>query len=339
MRTAPRIIAACLCAASIAMAGQAALAAGTPPPGMPPAGHVRLGVGTADPAAFDSLTHHHHDVWLMFDMLGGHWQDHGFRAQIDSATASHRIAMITLGATRVSDHHKSAPGALARGGADAIYLSYSQQANSAGVPVWIRPMQEMDGYWMSWCAFNSNGSRRSADYSTVNFRNAFRRIAIIMRGGTRAEINISLHAIGLPVLQAALPATGIPPSGLIAMVWNPQGQGAPNVAGNQPHDYWPGGRYVDYVGDDLYSQNFRAFWKGVQPLYNYGKPFVLGEWAPWGTDDPTFVSAVFNWTKTHPRTAAIVYYDLSSTFDLRGKPRSLSVYRTLAGRAMFATTA
>jgi hypothetical protein len=321
------------------MAGQAALAAGTPPPGMPPTGHVRLGVGTSYPAAFDRLTHHHHDVWLMFDMLGGHWQDHGFRKQIDDATASHRIAMITLGVTRVSDRRKFTVGALARGGADAIYLSYSRQANGAGVPVWIRPMQEMNGYWMSWCAFNSNGSRRGLDYSTAKFRAAFRRIAIIMRGGTRGEINTSLRALGMPRLQAPLAAAGIPPSGQVAIVWNPQGQGAPNVAGNQPHDYWPGGRYVDYVGDDLYSQNFRAFWKGVQPLYNYGKPFILGEWAPWGTDDPTFVTNVFNWTKTHPRTAAIVYYDLSSTFDLSRKPRSLSAYRTLDQRAMFATTA
>ncbi|MDX6546081.1 MAG: hypothetical protein QOG02_1855, partial [Gaiellales bacterium] len=186
--------------------------------------------------------------------------------------------------------------------------------------------------------FNSNGSRRGLDYSTAKFRNAFRRIAIIMRGGTRGEINTSLRALGMPRLQAPLAATGIPPSGQVAIVWNPQGQGAPNVAGNQPHDYWPGGRYVDYVGDDLYSQNFRAYWKGVQPLYNYGKPFILGEWAPWGTDDPTFVTNVFNWAKTHPRTAAIVYYDFSSTFDLSRKPRSLSAYRTLDQRPMFATT-
>jgi hypothetical protein len=107
--------------------------------------------------------------------------------------------------------------------------------------------------------------------------NAFRRTATIMRGGTRDDINTRLHALGMHGLQASLAAAGIPPSGQVAMVWNPQGQGAPNVAGNQPHAYWPGGGYVDYVADDLYSQNFRAYWKGMQPLYNYGKPFILGE--------------------------------------------------------------
>ena len=103
--------------------------------------------------------------------------------------------------------------------------------------------------------------------------------------------------------------------------------------------YLPGTRYVDYVADDLYSQNFNAYWKGMQPLYNYGKPFILAEWAPWGNDDPSFVSKVFNWVSTHPRTAALVYFDYASTFDLGSKPRSLSAYRTLAARARFNTTA
>lgn len=334
-----RLIGTCCAAAMLAVGGQA-LAAAAPPPGMPPVGHTRLGVGIKDPAAFDRLTRHHHDVWLMFDMLGGSWvRWHGVSNQIARATSSHRIAMITLGATRVSDRRKLSPGRLAGGTADSIYLSYSGQANAAGVPVWIRPMQEMNGYWMSYCAFNANGTRRNASHSTRSYKRAFRRIAIIMRGGTRAEINAGLHAAGLPRLQAPLPVTGIAPSGLVAMVWNPQGAGAPNVRGNGPHAYWPGKNYVDYVGDDLYDQGFRAYWKGMQPLYNYGKPFILGEWAPWGIDDPTFVSRVFNWVKTHPRTAALVYYDYSSTFALRTKPRSLKAYRTLAARTRFQTTA
>jgi hypothetical protein len=77
----------------------------------------------------------------------------------------------------------------------------------------------------------------------------------------------------------------------------------------------------------------------MQPLYNYGKPFILGEWAPWGTDDAAFVKQVFAWAKSHPRTAAIVYYDENSTFDLRSKPHALAAYRALAARAMFKTTA
>jgi hypothetical protein len=306
---------------------------------MPPAGHVRLGVGIGKPVDFDRLTHHHHDVWLVFDMLGGAWVKWGkFGSQIDQATASHRIPLMTLGVTRVSDRRKLSPRALAHGAADGIYLSYSEQANSRNVPVWIRPMQEMNGYWMSYCAFNANGTRKGVNYSTTQFRNAFRRIAIIMRGGTKAQINANLAAAHLPALQAPLGASGITPSGQVEMVWNPQGRGAPDVAGNQPKNYWPGGSYVDFVGDDLYSQSFHAYWPGMKALYGYGKPFILGEWAPWSNDDPTFVNEVFNWARSHPRTAAIVYYAYSSAFSLGNKPRSLSAYRTQAARAAFDTS-
>src|SRR6478672_5508838 len=143
-----RLIATCCAAAVIGVGGQA-LAAGTPPPGMPPTGHTRLG-----------------GSWVKW---------HGVSTQIAKATSSHRIAMITLGVTRVSDRHKFSPGELASGKADSIYLSYSSQANAADVPVWIRPMQEMNGSWMSYCAFNANGTRRGVSYSTGRYKNAFRR--------------------------------------------------------------------------------------------------------------------------------------------------------------------
>ena len=53
------------------------------------------------------------------------------------------------------------------------------------------------------------------------------------------------------------------------MLWNPQGQGSPNVPGNQPRDFWPGGEYVDYVGNDLYEsaagRSGRAWTRSTTP--------------------------------------------------------------------------
>ena len=37
------------------------------------------------------------------------------------------------------------------------------------------------------------------------------------------------------------------------------------------------------------------------------KPFVLGEWALWGRDDPGFVRRLFRWTRGHGRTRMIIY--------------------------------
>ena len=325
--------------ALLASAG-ASVASAMPAPGQPPKGHTRLGIGSVNPTVFDQLTGHHHDVWLQFAMLGGSWvRWNGIAKDINQAAQQDRIALITLSATRESDRAELSPGALVSGIADDVLLSYSRQANASGQVVWFRPMQEMNASFMSYCAFNANGTRRAAAYSAWNYRRAYRRIAIILRGGTSAQINARLAAAALPRLQAPLPDPGIAPSGKVAMVWNPQGAGSPNVRGNQPRNYYPGSRYVDYVADDLYEQYGRAYWKGMQPLYNYGKPYILGEWAPWGNDDPRFVSQVLSWVRTHPRTAALVYYQFSSpNFQLQTKPRSLRMYRALARNAVFQTT-
>ena len=82
-----RLIALGSTVAVVACSGGQALGAGSPPPGMPPTGHIRLGVGAKKPGAFDTLTHHHHDVWLLFDMLGGSWVKwQGITTEIDQAT-------------------------------------------------------------------------------------------------------------------------------------------------------------------------------------------------------------------------------------------------------------
>ena len=91
------------------------------------------------------------------------------------------------------------------------------------------------------------------------------------------------------------------------MLWVPQVAGSPDVAGNEPRDYWPGSAWVDWVGTDFYGKypNF----SGLTSFYNAfaGQPFVFGEWALWGSDDPAFVDALFGWIGSHPRTRMLIY--------------------------------
>jgi hypothetical protein len=340
VRWAARLTAALVCPLVMAAMAGSALASTVPGlPGQAAPGHTRLGVGSEHPTRFDRLTGHHHDVWLRFALLGGSWTRYRMIASwINKAADQHRIAMITLSATPAVTRRPLWPRAIARGRADAYFIDYSRQANGTGEVVWFRPWQEMNGYWSSMCAYNANGTRR-AGHSPRNFRRAFRRVAVILRGGTKAQINAKLVTAHLPKLQSRLGSRGIVPSGKVAMVWNPQGTGAPDVRGNQPINYYPGKRYVDYVADDMYEIGGRAYWRGMHLLYSYGKPFVLGEYAPWGNDDPAFVSKVLDWPRTHPRTAALVYFQFSRpAFRLSSKPRSLKAYRTLATRQMFHTT-
>jgi hypothetical protein len=96
--------------------------------------------------------------------------------------------------------------------------------------------------------------------------------------------------------------------------------------------YWPGGRYVDWVGTDFYSR-FPNFDK-LERFYDAfrGKPFVFGEWALWGRDDPGFVRRFFSWMGSHRRMRMHLYNQGALTngpFRLNRYPRSRAVIRTL----------
>jgi hypothetical protein len=116
----------------------------------------------------------------------------------------------------------------------------------------------------------------------------------------------------------------------IAMLWVPQVAGAPDVRGNQPRDYWPGGRYVDWVGTDFYANapNFA----GLGRLYRAypRKPFLFGEYALWGIDDPGWVNHLFGWVGSHHRTRMLIYnqgLSASAPFRLWRYPKAAAALR------------
>jgi hypothetical protein len=97
----------------------------------------------------------------------------------------------------------------------------------------------------------------------------------------------------------------------VAFLWTPQTVGSPNVPGNRPGDYWPGRRYVDWVGADIYAK-FESFgFSHLAPFYRRwdGMPFVIGEYSPWDNDyDGSFVRRLFKWSRHHGRTRMLLYY-------------------------------
>lgn len=312
------------------------------PPGMPPAGKVMLGVGghALAPREFDRLTGGTHDIHLITTPWNERrtWNealDNSLRA---AAVGGYRL-MLHIGPQRVDNGREGrSPGAVARGDVDWYFLDMGRVINESGQMIYLRPPAEMNGHWSHWSAFNENGSRRNADHSTRSYRRAFIRIALIGRGGSVARINTILRANGMPPLRTS--ATDLPSSGRIATVFNPQGEGKPNVRGNQPQDYYPGRAFVDYVANDVYVQSGRVHWTANEALYRrYASyhPFMMAEYAPWGYDDPAFMRRMFGWVATHPRTVALVYFNGTSgtTFRLSVKPRSLSAYRTLVRQARF----
>ena len=96
-----------------------------------------------------------------------------------------------------------------------------------------------------------------------------------------------------------LPVPSVLPSPRVAMMWVPQSFGSPNIAGNQPADYWPGGKYVDWVGlrHLLRVRGRLRRRQGLLARLRH-KPFVIGEYGPWDNDTGgSFTGALLRWAE------------------------------------------
>jgi hypothetical protein len=219
------------------------------------------------------------------------------------------------------------PRDIAVGRGDSTLLALNAALAADGRMVYLRPLPEMNGHWNDYCAYDREGRPRGPSHSTEAFRNAFARIALLARGGSRASINRQLRSLGLPTVISDLAKTRA------RIMWNPQGYGAPDLPGNSAQAYYPGDAYVDVVANDLYDQRFNAAWDANERLYQAhpGKPFAIAEWGLWGVDDPAFVERMAAFVRSHPRTELLAYYhgNPGSPWDLTTKPRSRAAYRRL----------
>jgi hypothetical protein len=286
---------------------------------------VRLGVA-GDKARFRWQTGQNSQVHLAFTSWKAGLDQPGF---MDRLFAQHSpIPMLTLNTKHRYGHEAITPYGIAKGNGDRYLTQISKAANRFGSAAYIRPLAEMNGHWTYYCAYNSNGSYRGSAHSTRNFRRAFRRIYLIMKGGKRADINARLANIGMPPLRIS---GDIPENPLVRVVWNPQGFGSPNLARNSANSYYPGDRYVDVVANDLYDIRFKAEWDANLALFRShpSKRYAIGEWGLWGIDDPAFVRRMASFVRNHPRVEAIVYYksERGTIWDLGSKPKSRAAYK------------
>ena len=233
------------------------------------------------------------------------------------------------------------PQQIAEGRDDRYILRLARTIAETGQTVYIRLMAEMNGHWNPYSAFNADGSARHNGHSTRWFRRAWRRFALIVRGGSRREINERLVRMGLPRILRAnsqndpvyaggpdgipLPVPEALPEPRVAMMWVPQSFGSPNIAGNQPADYWPGGEYVDWVGIDIYSKFAGAFDEGKAFFERYDRwPFVIGEYGPWDNDyGGGFTGGLLRWAERHDRVKMVLYYrgvDPDNEYNLQHYP-------------------
>ena len=247
------------------------------------------------------------------------------------AANSGPVPMLALNTGSYGSSETATPRGIALGQNDAFLIRLNGVVNDfQGTRFYVRPFPEMNAWWESNSAYNRDGTPRGGAYTTAWNRKALARIAVILRGGVQADVNAKLSQLGLPGIHQDLAVT----TPKLRIVWNPQGFGAPDVAGNSAQAYYPGDGYVDVVGDDLYDiRGHGATWAAAETMYKAhpGKPFAVPEWGLWGFDDPQFVRDMAKWVRTHRRTEFIAYFagKPGSVFDLATKPASRAAYRSL----------
>jgi hypothetical protein len=194
----------------------------------------------------------------------------------------------------VATHEYITTAQIMQGKGDAWLIGLGQALALRGRPTYVRPMAEMNGWWNPYAGFGKDGKPRREN-STSDFRQAWRRIVLILRGGSLSQVNRSLRRLGMPRVRADLSTLAQAP---VAFVWNPQTAGDPNTRANSAQAYYPGDAYVDWVGTDFFSKF--PNWSGLNRFYGSGyanKPFAFGEWGIWGRDDPTWTMQFFNWIR------------------------------------------
>jgi hypothetical protein len=205
-------------------------------------------------------------------------------------------------------HEVISPRQIRRGRGDNYLVGLNATLAGWGKPTYIRLLPEMNGHWNPYAAFDADGDSRGPDHRTTQFRKAWQRSVLILRGGPRKLIDRRLRRLGMPPVRRSAHPPGKLPRPRISFLWVPQTHGSPNIRANMPDKYWPGAKYVDWVGADIYGK-FPNF-TGLEGFYRdfKRKPFVIGEWSPWDSDDPGFVDQLFRWVETHRRAKMLIYF-------------------------------
>jgi len=223
------------------------------------------------------------------------------------------------------------PRQIARGRGDDYLIRINRIASRRHLRMYIRPLGEPNRCLNYYAAVDCSGNVRGGDYAYKWYRSAFRRIAIITKGGgKRGNINARLKKIGLPKVQNRGQSKRLPrrlPRAPIAIVWSPLPDGSPGTRANRPAKYWPGKDWVDWVGTDFYNRYNN--WKHLARFYDKwavgkNKPMALSEFGLWGSDGPGFIKRIFTFARKRKKVRMMVYYQdfgSSNEFRIQNFPR------------------
>ncbi|GAA0806216.1 glycoside hydrolase family 26 protein [Spirilliplanes yamanashiensis] len=200
------------------------------------------------------------------------------------------------------------------GSSDWIIERAAKGFKKYGKPVLLRWAWEMNGDWYAW-----GGPKNGNDLD--GFKSAWKRLWRIFRD-TGAD--------------------------KVAFVWGPNWNSRPGTPANDMVNYYPGDRYVDWVGVSGYPLNKQKpeeLYGGIYRQFSARKPIMLAETA--GIDHgpgtkAAWTTALQAWVKEHPAVCAQVWFDTDThpfseeNFRIDSSPDVLTAYRALARDPRFA---
>jgi len=302
-------------------------AAASADPFLPPAGKVWNGLTAGfDTGDFEARAGKHPAVWQHFIAWGGSYQ----YTIANSRNANARL-MYHLSTSKGQNlTERLSPGDIARGDGDGFLVGLARDIAETGAPAYVRLMGEMNNCNNAYAAYGCGGGKRDRDHSPATFKRAWKRAYLIMHGGDVAAIDARLQRMRLPAVQTRADTL---PAPQIAFVWAPMTGGAPNIRALRPRVYWPGAKWVDWVGTSFYSRfpNFTGLGRFYKDFaVGKRKPFAIAEWAIWGADAPGFAGRLFDWI-AHHKQVRMVHYNQGSQaggiFRLSHYPASAKVVR------------
>jgi len=289
-------------------------------PYRPPAGRLFQGVADKPVSQYAQTTGKHPAVYQEF-VGWGQWLP-----TITTDATTNRARLMMMVSTRFGAQNMISPAAIATGAGDEWLIGLAQQIYASGNVTYLRLMAEMNNCNNAYAAYDCDGSSRGPQYSSASFKQAWRRVALIMRGGLVSLIDARLAVLHLPALRTTLKYL---PTPKVAMVWVPMVGGSPDIAALEPSAYFPGRQWVDWVGTDFYSRY--PNWTGLARFYaaySHVAPFTFGEYAIWDGDNPAWARTLFSWVSSHRDTRMLMYNDASPDFWLAHFPASEAVIRS-----------
>ena len=286
----------------------------------------------ADFGHFSSALHKHPALIETFRTWGSDFPDSIERWQAARA----RPVLHFTTADNNDGHELISPRAIAQGYGDGYLIRLNELFWSKHMPAYIRPLGEPNRCLNVYAAYDCAGKPRDAGHAPRWYRLAFRRMYVVLHGGgKRSRIDDRLASAGLPPLRSDL--RGLPRAP-VAVIWSTLPAGSPTVPRNRPRHFYPGSRYVDWVGTDFYSDN--QDWKALTGLYNRfsDEPFTLPEFGVSSGDDPAYVKRLMVWVRRHERCKMLVYYQdfgATSSYRLQNYPASLGALSNALHHSIF----